>query len=210
MKTAARGDVVFFGMDAPFSRAVLAEVDDLLPGAIRAVVMRGIGSRLMRVRVGGSDSLTNEAQRRALCVLTDDGSRDLIDDLAAMRPQYILVACYPARIPRAIRALARKACLNLHPSLLPRYRGAAPVFWQLRAGEAETGVTLHRVTSRLDAGEIASRRRVVLPDGATSVEIDRLLGRAGAALFVPCAGRPDDISWIRQDERPATSQPLPG
>ncbi len=102
--------------------------------------------------------------------------------LAAMAPDLILVACFPHRLSPEVFRLPRVACLNLHPSLLPRYRGPYPVFWQLRAGEPATGVTLHHVSERLDAGDVVARRPVALPAGASGSEIDALLGEAAGDL----------------------------
>ena len=73
--------------------------------------------------------------------------------------------------------------LNVHPSLLPAYRGPAPLFWQLRAGETQTGVTVHWMEERFDAGPIAMQQAVSLPDGISGAQADALLAHAGGQLL---------------------------
>jgi methionyl-tRNA formyltransferase len=93
------------------------------------------------------------------------------------------VACWNCRIPRSLLALPRRGWLNVHPSLLPRYRGPAPLFHALRDA-APVGVTIHRMTGEFDAGPILRQSPIALPDGASSAEIDRICGRLGGALLV--------------------------
>ena len=94
-----------------------------------------------------------------------------------------LLACYPKFLPEMITSIPTVGCINIHPSLLPRYKGANPIFWQLRNGETETGVTLHQVTSEIDGGNILTARKIAYPDGLRITEIeDALVGSAIEAL----------------------------
>lgn len=93
------------------------------------------------------------------------------------------VACFPLRIPPALLTVPRHGFLNVHPSLLPRYRGPAPVFWQLRAGETETGVSVHWLDADLDTGDLAAQRAVPLADGLRGPDIDLQLAAAGGELL---------------------------
>lgn len=95
----------------------------------------------------------------------------------------IVVACFPRRLSANFLSRARRAALNIHPSWLPQYRGPAPVFWQLRDGVTAPGVTLHRMTAELDAGNIVAQSCVQLPAGASGPQIDQLLAGAGAQLL---------------------------
>jgi methionyl-tRNA formyltransferase len=97
------------------------------------------------------------------------------------RPDVLLTACFPWRVPAAWRAAAGLAALNVHPSLLPAYRGPAPLFWQMRDAEARTGVTVHHLDHGLDTGDIVLAEPVALGarEGAAAAEA-RLL-RVGAA-----------------------------
>jgi len=102
--------------------------------------------------------------------------------LAGLRADVACVACFTRRIPAAVLCLPRLGFLNLHPSLLPHYRGPTPLFWQLRDG-APTGVTVHYLDEGLDTGDIAAQAAVPLPDGIAGPEADRLLTEAGLGLL---------------------------
>ena len=107
------------------------------------------------------------------------------DALAALRafaPDVAVVACFTRRIPPAALAVPRLGFLNLHPSLLPAYRGPQPLFWQLRDG-APTGATVHFMDEGLDTGDIAAQAAVPLPDGITGPEAERTLALAGLGLL---------------------------
>lgn len=107
---------------------------------------------------------------------------DTLEALSALRPDVGVVACYTQRIPAAVLCLPHYGILNIHPSLLPAYRGPTPVFWQLRDG-ASTGVTVHYLSEELDAGDIAAQTALPLPDGVTEGEAERTLMAAGAELL---------------------------
>ena len=83
---------------------------------------------------------------------------DAIAALERIEPDLLLLACLPHVVSRATRRTARLGALNLHPSALPRFRGPDPVFWQLRAGVARAGVTVHVATDAVDAGPIVVQR----------------------------------------------------
>jgi methionyl-tRNA formyltransferase len=106
--------------------------------------------------------------------------RDLGADLG-------VVAAYGKLIPDRLLSVPRHGMINVHASLLPRYRGAAPVHRAIIAGERETGVTIMRVVKALDAGPMLSTvRRTIGPDD-TSEDVERDLGRLGAQLLVSTA-----------------------
>lgn len=123
--------------------------------------------------------------------------------LEALRPELILSCYYRSLLPPAVLALPRLGAFNIHGSLLPRYRGRAPVNWAVLHGETETGATLHVMTEQVDAGDIVDQQAV--PIGADDIAADvqsrvraaavQVLGRQFEAL---CAGtaprRPQDAS----------------
>ncbi|MCP5157605.1 MAG: hypothetical protein H6983_25740, partial [Ectothiorhodospiraceae bacterium] len=129
--------------------------------------------------------------------------------LAAYRADILLVACFAHWIPPAVRAAGRLGCLNLHPSLLPAYRGRSPVFHQLRDGRSVGGVTLHHVVDRIDAGPVVARMALGIPAGIALADLERALARAGATLLARLlvAGRPG--AGVAQDEAAATDAPFP-
>jgi methionyl-tRNA formyltransferase len=107
-----------------------------------------------------------------------------MDALNALGADLGVVAAYGKILSDAVLAIPRLGMINVHASLLPRYRGAAPVHRAVIAGEAETGVTIMRVVKALDAGAMmATVRRRIGPD-ETSQDVERDLARLGAALLV--------------------------
>jgi methionyl-tRNA formyltransferase len=110
--------------------------------------------------------------------------QSFLDTLTALRADLGVVAAYGKILTDAVLATPRLGMINVHASLLPRYRGAAPVHRAVIAGEAETGVTIMHVVKALDAGPMmASVSRPIGPDD-TSEEIERDLAVRGAELLV--------------------------
>ncbi len=100
-----------------------------------------------------------------------------------LQPDYLLVACFPYLLPSIFLSWPTQRCLNLHPSLLPAYRGPDPVFWQLHNGEQHMGISLHIVTDLLDAGPVVSQVAIDFPAGASRKKLDTFLARQGTELF---------------------------
>jgi UDP-4-amino-4-deoxy-L-arabinose formyltransferase/UDP-glucuronic acid dehydrogenase (UDP-4-keto-hexauronic acid decarboxylating) len=120
-----------------------------------------------------------------------------------MRPAIIYSFYYRNLLPDAVLRAAPLGAYNLHGSLLPAYRGRAPVNWMLVNGEREAGVTLHHMVARADAGDIVGRRAVAIDDSDTALTLYRKLVPAGVALLAEMhplivAGRaprrPQDLS----------------
>lgn len=116
----------------------------------------------------------------------------------------ICVACFPWRIPAALLRLPTYGFLNVHPSLLPAYRGPAPLFWQLRDGLSSGGVTVHWMNATFDTGPIAAQTSLPWPDGATSADLDRLCAATGALLLSDLLGQ------LARGQRPQQPQPPGG
>ena len=137
---------------------------------------------------------------------------DAIAALERVEPDLLLLACLPHVVGRATRRTARLGALNLHPSALPRFRGPDPVFWQLRAGVARAGVTVHVATGALDAGPIVVQRRVRVEPGISAGALTAALVGSGVHALVDAL--PGIERRIReaapQDESAATRQPRPG
>jgi methionyl-tRNA formyltransferase len=113
--------------------------------------------------------------------LRDD---EFLRSLSALEPDLGVVAAYGKLLPEALLQIPRLGMINVHGSILPRWRGAAPVHRAVIAGDSETGITIMRVVKELDAGAmLAIRRRPIGPD-ETSVEVEHDLARIGADLLV--------------------------
>lgn len=130
--------------------------------------------------------------------------------LAELAPELIVVAAYGKILPSAILALPRLGCVNVHGSLLPKYRGAAPIQWALINGESESGVTIMLMDEGMDTGPMLARRATALTQDETAGELHDRLAKLGASLLVETLP-----SWIRgeltpqrQDDALATMAPM--
>jgi methionyl-tRNA formyltransferase len=106
------------------------------------------------------------------------------------QPDLICVVCFPHLFPPALLALPRFGCLNLHPSLLPAYRGPAPLFWQIRHGQKRGGVTLHFLDEGIDSGDIVAQRTFDLPEGIAEHALTELCATTGAELLIEALAQP--------------------
>jgi len=125
------------------------------------------------------------AERHGLRVLQPEklSQPDVLASLAAPKPDVIAVAAFGQFLPRAVRELAPLGCVNVHASLLPNYRGAAPIAWALIRGETETGVTIMRITEGMDAGPMLLRRAMpIAPEDDAGTLHDRLADLGASAL----------------------------
>ena len=125
------------------------------------------------------------ALARNIPVLQPTRARDplFVDQVRALQPDLIVVAAYGQILPQALLDVPRFGCLNVHTSLLPKYRGAAPIQWAILNGEAETGVTIMKMDAGLDTGAIVSEEvtPITAEDNAQTLH-DRLAAIGGALL----------------------------
>lgn len=105
------------------------------------------------------------------------------EDLAALAPELIVVAAYGKILPKRFLDLPPKGCINVHSSLLPRYRGAAPINWAILNGESETGVTIMYMAEGLDTGDIISQRSTPIDPDETVESLHDRLADIGAQLL---------------------------
>jgi methionyl-tRNA formyltransferase len=121
--------------------------------------------------------------------------------LDALEPDVAAIACFPWLLPRPWRDRPPRGCVNIHPSLLPAYRGPAPLFWQFRAGETRTGVSLHVVDGGADTGSVIAQQAVPFPDGIDTLAAEALTARAGARLLA---------EWLAGGKTVGPSHPAQG
>ena len=129
--------------------------------------------------------------------------------IAEFEPQLVICSCFPWRIPASLLAIPQHGWWNLHPSLLPAYRGPDPLYWQQQAGETRTGITLHQMDEEFDTGPILAAATVTL-NLAHLRESEQQLGAEGGSLVVNAlqelmAGR---LAARPQNEAGASYQPL--
>ena len=110
-------------------------------------------------------------------------SGEALERLSALKPELIVVAAYGKILPKEILDLPRLGCINVHSSLLPRYRGAAPINWAVLNGETETGVTIMYMAEGLDTGDIISQRATAIDPDETVESLHDRLALLGAELL---------------------------
>jgi len=135
---------------------------------------------------------------------------DLQQRLGEVSPDAIIIVAYGRLIPPWMLTLPRYGNLNVHGSLLPKYRGAAPIQWAVANGETETGITTMRIDAGLDTGDILLQQRVSILSQQTAVELSPVLAEVGAELMVrTLAGlEQGTLKATQQDPMRATLAPI--
>ncbi len=126
------------------------------------------------------------AEQLKLPVLQPLKARDekFITELRTLNPDLIVVVAYGQILSQTLLDLPRHGCLNVHTSLLPKYRGAAPIQWAIANGETETGVTIMKMDAGLDTGPILSQRATAITPEDDSQTLHDRLARLGAELLM--------------------------
>lgn len=126
--------------------------------------------------------------------------------LAELRPDVMVVAAYGLILPRAILAVPRIGCINIHASLLPRWRGAAPVQRAIMAGDSRTGISIMQMAEGLDTGDVLLQKETIIADDDTGGSLHNRLAALGAEalLEVLPAVLAGEIQGVPQDDSPAT------
>ena len=136
---------------------------------------------------------------------------EFTEQVRSLSPDLIVTAAYGRILPATILAIPPRGCLNVHASLLPAYRGAAPIQWSIIRGESETGVTIMLMDEGMDTGDILLQRRLPIAEDADAEQLSRQLSRLGADML------PEAIQgWLeghliaqKQDTLGAASQITP-
>jgi methionyl-tRNA formyltransferase len=111
----------------------------------------------------------------------DDGA--FVAEMEALRPHAAVVVAFGQLLPPSVLGLPELGCINVHASLLPKYRGAAPIQWALLNGEQTTGVSVIRLVARMDAGDILAARELSIGEEEDAVSLSRRLADLGAGLL---------------------------
>lgn len=199
-------------MPAVVLRALAAAHD------VRAVVRPAASSALrtalkpLAIRLGlrPPDPFAEEAARLGTRVLHCAGGRDdaSAEALRRLDLDAIVIASFPRVLPPAIYGAARAGAINMHCSLLPRHRGPLPMFWVYYQDDRETGVTVHQVTARADAGPILAQARFDLPRGYPIQQLYDRSSALGADLVLQAlSALGNGAAGVPQDEAHATPAP---
>jgi methionyl-tRNA formyltransferase len=130
-----------------------------------------------------------------------------LERVRAAGPDVNVVVAYGQIIPNAVHALPRHRSLNVHFSLLPKYRGAAPVQWAVLNGDAESGVTIIELDDRMDEGDILAVKRVPVGPRETARELEDRLAELGASLLIETIEHIDGVSRAVQNHGLASLAP---
>lgn len=137
-------------------------------------------------------------------------SEVLIEKLKALKPDLIVVVAFGQILPMSVLNIPKAGCINVHASLLPKYRGAAPIQWAIIRGESETGVTTMKMDAGMDTGPILLKRALKIAPDETAESLSPKLAESGALLLLETiselkAGR---LAAHPQDDAKATLAPL--
>ena len=153
------------------------------------------------------------AALRGICTVKPEkvrGNAALLAEIFAARPDAAAVVAYGRMLPGEVLELPRAGCVNVHASLLPKYRGASPIQAALLAGDGVTGVVTMRIEEELDAGPIYLERRVAIGPRENAGELSERLAREGASLLVETMRRlaAGDLTPRPQVGEPSYCKPI--
>jgi len=198
--------VAFFGTPEfalPALRALARAGFDLAAVVTRPDRPRGRGQSRLE-----PPPVASIARELGLRVIQPESPKSSVfqEELAGLAPDALAVAAYGHLIPDSVLAAAPGGAWNIHPSLLPRWRGPAPVHRAVWAGDAETGVSIMRLVAKLDQGPVAAAERTPIGPRETRGELEARLAAVGADLLVRVLGdvRAGKVRVTEQEEGKAT------
>jgi methionyl-tRNA formyltransferase len=171
--------LIFFGTPefaVPSLRALLGESDPVVAVVCQPDKPAGRGQHV------SAPPVKQVALEAGVAVFQPEKLRapDFAEILRRLAPDLIIVAAYGKILPKSLLELPRHGCINVHASLLPRYRGAAPIQWAIVRGEVRTGVTIMQMNEGMDAGDILLQRETTIGADETYGELQARLAQLGA------------------------------
>lgn len=125
-----------------------------------------------------------------------------------LKPDVAIVSAYGLLLPKAVLDAPKYGCINIHVSLLPRWRGAAPIQYAIWKGDTETGVTVMKMDVGMDTGDMIEQQSVPITATTTSRELYDSLFKLGAQMLLPVLDDPDNIKATPQGDAGATHAPM--
>jgi methionyl-tRNA formyltransferase len=176
-------DLIFLGTPSfavPTLEAVVAAGHRVLAVYTQPDRPKGRGGQL------ATSPVKETALRLSLPVYQPERVRrpEIVEQLRAMHAEVMVIVGYGQIIPQSIIDIPPVGIINVHASLLPKYRGAAPIQWAIANGESRTGVTTMRIDAGLDTGDMLLKWETGIGPAENAVELNRRLARAGADLLV--------------------------
>ncbi len=201
----------------PDPRIVFAGTPEFALASLEALVAAGLSPVAVLTQpdrpAGRGKKLTASPVKRfaleqGIDVMQPKTLRDdaIVGSLAALSPDVMIVAAYGLILPQAVLDVPRQGCLNVHASLLPRWRGAAPIQAAILEGDVETGISLMAMTAGLDCGPVFVTAAVDIGERQTAGELHDVLAKLGGKTLVANLGKILDghIEAVEQDDSKAT------
>lgn len=175
---------VLFAGTPDFARASLAALVD--SGTMPIAVLTQPDRRAGRGKKLTASPVKQYALERGIDVLQPATLKDVaaVETLTALKPDVMIVAAYGLILPQAVLDVPTEGCLNVHASILPRWRGAAPVQAAILAGDAETGISLMAMTAGLDTGPVFAVEAIDIGPRETAGELHDRLAELGGRLLL--------------------------
>lgn len=195
--------IVFMGTP-DFSATVLEKLHQKYPVC---AAYTGTDKQIGRGHKTLPSPLKVEAQKLGIPVFQfDKVSREGLESLKAIAPDVIVTAAFGQILSEALLKVPKYGVLNVHASLLPKYRGASPIQWAILNGEKESGVTIMRTVKAVDAGDILLAKRTDIREGEAAGELFDRLAALGGEAIVEAIGllESGDATFTAQDESEAT------
>lgn len=127
-------------------------------------------------------------------------NKEIIEAIKELNPDIMCIVAYGKILPKEILEIPKYGCVNVHPSLLPKYRGSAPIQWAILNGDKKTGVTTMYLDEQMDAGDIILQSEIEILENETSGELWNRLSKVGADLLV------ETLKKIDNDTAPRIKQ----
>jgi len=198
--------VVFAGTP-PFAVRALAALDDA--GHEVALVLTRPDRPAGRGLKVAPSAVGRWAQQRGFQIFKPQSLKDAeaLATIRDARPEVMVVAAYGLILPPAALSIPANGCLNIHASLLPRWRGAAPIQRALLAGDRETGISIMCMDAGLDTGPVLFEKPIPVGDRETAASLTESLAALGAEAIVEALGRLPTLAPCPQDDKTATQAP---
>jgi methionyl-tRNA formyltransferase len=201
--------VIFMGtpsLAVPILRAVHESNHEVIGVVTQPDRPRGRGRKV------GVSPVKELAMGLRLPIIQPETAKDevFITQVKRMSPDLIVVAAYGRILTRDLLDIPRLGCINVHASLLPKYRGAAPIQWAIVNGEEKTGITIIKMDEGMDTGDILFAQEVEIRDDDTAQGLHDTLAQVGANLIIMAMDQLNrgTLRPIPQDHREATYAPL--
>ena len=138
------------------------------------------------------------------------GNGEVLELLQALVPDVIVVVAYGKILPQEVLDVPKHGCVNVHASLLPNYRGAAPIQWAVLNGETETGVTTQQMDAGIDTGDVLVRETCEIPEDMTAGELHDVLSELGAGTLMRTMELLEQgkLNPVKQDDAQASYAPM--